>query len=409
MTSLSDLIEMEPDEPELVAEILPADARLSFTATVATLTEVFARAASVSPTKEIIPGTAFALLEVIPSGIGTSSHVRLTATDGDQTVSVVSDDVKVLMEGVSLVPAKRVHDILKLAPASKVKLEVVGQSLTIRSGRALWSVQVPVGEELSQRLDVSGIEKHPVSVEELANSLSAARVAASSSNARIALKQVQIRNGSITGCDGGRLHRVPVDGLSHEITVTIPTKSVDEIIRALRNSEESMASLGYDDNHVVLEVGQDVIVAQRLLLPFPDVEPLILGPTFDNDFKLTVATDVLRDAVRRVRVNSDPDSAAISLNVMPGKNDGVLTSWVLVVQAKDRDGNASKEAMECVWSGTKAASVTFNHRYLADMLNLVSDQDVTLLLGVDTKTTKSPILLETPEFLGVVQQMAVAF
>lgn len=409
MTTLNDLVEMEDAEPEMVAEILPADARLSFTAPVSTLVDVFARAAAVSPSKEVVPGTAHALLEVIQATSRQAAHVRVTATDGDQTVSVVSGSVSVHMEGSALLPAKRVHEILKLAPAATAKLEVIGQSLAIRSGRALWGVQVPVGESLNQRLDVSGIEMHSVSAVELSTSLASARVAASSTNARIALMQIQIRNGSVTACDGGRLHRVPIEGLSHDISVTIPVKSVDQIIKALQGAGDEMVSLGYDDSHVVLEVGDDVIVAQRLLLPFPDVEPLILGPTFDNDFSLTVPTEELLSAVRRVRVNSDPDSAAISLNITPGKGDGVIETWVLLVQARDRAGNVSKEAMVCRWSGTKAATVTFNHRYLSEMLALVKEPDVTLKLGADTKTTKAPILIETPEFLGVIQQMAVAF
>lgn len=408
MTSLNDLVEMEADEPEMLAEILPADARLSFTAPVVALQEVFARAASVTPLKEVVPGTAFALLEVVQATTRTAAHLRVTATDGDQTVSVVMDRVSVHMEGAALLPPKRVHEILKLAPVTTAKLEVIGQGLTIRSGRALWTVQVPVGENLNQRLDVSGIEVHPVSAVELSQALATARIAASNTNARVALMQVQIRNGTVTGCDGGRLHRARVYELSHEINVTIPVKSVDEIIRALKAAGDEMVALGYDEDHVVVEVGQDVIVAQRLRLPFPDVEPLILGPSFDNDLHLTVLRLDLIEAIKRVRVNSDPDSAAITLSVSPGSGVEVgLPTWVLVVQARDRAGNASKEAMLCEWTGSNARSVTFNHHYLTDMLSLVSDSTVTLKLGGDTKTTKTPILIEAPDFLGVIQQMAV--
>lgn len=408
MTSLNDLVEMEDAEPEMVAEILPADARLSFTAPVSALQEVFARAAQVTPLKEVVPGTAFALLEVVQATSRTAAHLRLTATDGDQTVSVVMDRANVHMEGAALLPPKRVHEILKLAPTTTAKLEVVGQGLTIRSGRALWTVQVPVGEALSQRLDVSRIETHPVSAVELSNALTTARIAASNTNARVSLMQVQIRNGTVTGCDGGRLHRARVYELSHEINVTIPVKSVDEIIRALKAAGDDMVALGYDEDHVVVEVGQDVIVAQRLRLPFPDIEPLILGPSFDNDVQLTVPRSDLIEAIKRVRVNADPDSAAISLSITPGRGAEVgLPTWVLVVQARDRAGNASKEAMLCDWTGTNARSISFNHHYLTDMLALVGESTVTLKLGPDTKTTKAPILIEAPDFLGVIQQMAV--
>ena len=407
MTSLNDLIEMEDAEPEMIAEILPADARLSFNAPVSALVEVFARVASLAPSKEVVPGTAHALLEVVQGSMSRAAHLRLTASDGSQTVSVVMDRVTVHMEGVALIPAKRVYDILKLAPVSVAKLEVVGTSLSVRSGRALWNVAVPVGEQLPTRLDVSGIEMHPVSGLELANALANARIAASGTNARLALTQVQIRDGQVTACDGGRLHRCQVYELSLNLSLTIPVKSVDEIVRALRIAGDGMVTLGYDDMHVVVEVGQDVIIAQRLLLPFPDVESLIMGPGFDNNERLTVPRGELLDAVKRIRVNSDPDSAAISLNIVPGK-DGLGLSWVLVVQAKDRAGNASKEAMVCSWSGASGTSVTFNHHYLTDLLGILTEEDVTLRVGPDAKTTKSPILIEAQGFTGVIQQMAVA-
>lgn len=407
MTSLNDLVEMEDPEPEMNAEILPADARLSFTAPVGVLMEMFARAASVTPAKEIIPGTAHALLEVRQTSVQQASHVRVTATDGDQTVSVVMDQVTVHMDGAALVPARRVHDILKQAPTSTAKLEVISSALTIRSGRAMWTVQLPVGEELTGRLDVSGIELYPVSGEELAQALANARIAASATNARISLTQVQIRNGSVTACDGGRLHRVTVEDLSHEINVTIPAKSVDEIIKALKGSDEGMVAFGYDQTHVVVEVGRDVVVAQRLLIDFPDVEPLVLGPTFDNELVLSISRNDLLDAIRRVRVNSDPDSAAITLNVLPGKEDDLGLTWILVVQARDRQGNAAKEAMVCSWSGTKGRAVTMNHRYIADMLSILETDEVHIKIGPDSKTVKSPLLIQDPSFVGVIQQMAL--
>ncbi len=407
VTTLNDLVEMEHDDPAMIAEILPADTRLSFTSPITTLTEVFRRAAQVSPKTEVIPGTAHALLEIIQMTSGTESHLRLTASDGDQTVSVVQGGINVHMEGTVLVPAQRVYDILRLATVSIVKLEVVGQSLTIRSGRALWTVALPVGEKLTSRLDVSGIKLSSVPTADLADALTNARTAASGTNARVSLTQIQIRNGTITGCDGGRLHRIAVPRLSPDISVTIPIKSVDEIIRALRASDEEIISLGYDENRVLVEVGQDIIVAQRLSVPFPDVEPLILGPTFDNTLHLSVARAELMATIKRIRVNSDPDTASITLNIMPSSSGS--GSWVLVVQARDRAGNASKEIMVCDWTGDKTRSVSFNHNYLYDMLAILDDEFATLTLGPDLKTAKSPILIDTGNFKGVIQQIAVVF
>jgi DNA polymerase III sliding clamp (beta) subunit (PCNA family) len=111
------------------------------------------------------------------------------------------------------------------------------------------------------------------------------------------------------------------------------------------------------------------------------------------------------ETIKRIRVNSDPDTAAITLNIMPSTSGA--ESWVLVVQAKDRAGNASKEVMLCDWNGEKTRSISFNHNYLYDMLALLSEESVVMALGPDSKTSKSPILIEDQNFKGVIQQIAV--
>lgn len=395
---LEELVEMESEDAEYLAEILPVDARLSFSASAHELAELFARAASVIPAREVIPGTAFALLEV------EADSLRLTASDGDQTVSVTLSGIRTYMAGVALVPAKRLFDILKLAPVSTTKMEIIGDSMSVRSGRALWHVKVPVSGAINARLDVSGLQIHTVPVAGLVRALGVARMAASTTNARVSLTQVQIRDGSITGCDGGRLHRVAVPGLDPTIDVTIPVKAVDEIVKALKAADDATVGLGFDDTHVVVKVGQDDIVAQRLLVPFPDVEPLILGPSYGNDHTLVAMNLELSAAIKRARVNSDPDSAIITLSVVPGTE---TNSWVLVVQTKDRIGNMSKEAMVCRWSGEVSHTVYVNHRYLSDLLEALDDEYVGIKLGADTKATKSPLLVESAEFTGIVQQMTV--
>lgn len=409
MTDLSSLAEMEHDDPEFIPEILPVDARLSVKAPVAKLLELFSRAAAVSPQKETIPGTAHALLEAVQTSNTEVAHVRITASDGDQTVSVVVDGVTVLMAGAVLVPAKRLHDILKLAPTETAKIEVIGTAALIRAGRAQWTVQTPVGDSLSTLLDVSDIEMQDVPVEPFVNALSVARRAASTTDARRSLMQVQIRNGTVTGCDGGRLHRADLGVGDTTADLTIPTKVVDELLKALRSTTAKFMQMGYNERHLVFRIEQDSIVAQRLLLPFPEVESLLLGPAFSNVNSLTVDRRDLAESIQRVRINADPDSAVIFLGLVPGKKDSQNNlSWSLSIRARDRQGNASQEVIECQWVGSgKARELAFNHHYLSDLLAVYNADTVIFKVGDDTKTLRTPLFLEdkTSGFTGIVQQV----
>ena len=413
MTDISALAEMEHEDPEFVPEILPVDARLSVKASVATLLPLFARAAAVAPTKEVILGTTHSLLEAVQTSASEAAHLRITASDGSQTVSVAVDDITVLMAGRVLVPAKRIHDILKLAPSTTAKIEVIGTAAVIRSGRAQWTVQTPVGDSLSTLLDVRDIPLQTVAVGPFVNAMSVARAAASSQSAWLGLNQLLIRNGTITGCDGGRLHRASLEGLDTSTEVTIPIYAVDELLKALGATESQFFEMGYDDSHLIFQIDQDTIVAQRLLAEFPAVENLLLGPAFSNTNSLTLDRKELFDVVRRVRVNADPDTSAVHLLLVPGKKDaeGQIV-WSLAVRAKDRSGNASQEVIECQWVGPgKLRALVVNHRYLSEFLDAYDADLVIFKIGENSKTQPSPLYVEDIErgFSGIVQQMHAAW
>lgn len=409
MTSILELSELESDDLELVPEILPVDARLSIKGDVATLLELFSRAAAISPTKEVIAGTSFALLEAVPASAGTLAFVRVTATDGDQTVSVVTDSLTINMSGSVLVPAKRMLDILKLAPAITVRIDVLGSSATLLSGRAQWTVQTPSGDALPPTADVSDVPTSVVEREPFLAALVAVRSAVGSGSGRPALGQIMIRNGAVTACDGGRLHRHTIASFDPMIEMSIPVKVLEEVIRALRASDETHIDVGANDYHLVFKIGRDTLIAQRLLVQFPDVESLILGPAFSNLHQLTIDPPALAAAVKRVRINSDPDNAGIFLALVKGGilSDGTPADWSLAVRARDRSGNTSQEMIECAWEGPqKPREWCLNHRYLTDLLEAFTGQTLNFKAGDDLKTVRTPLFVEDEGgFTGFIQQM----
>lgn len=409
MSDLLNLAEMEHIDPEYIPEILPVDARLSMRGPVATFIELFDRAVSVSPAKEVIPGTGFALLETFVSTDSEVAHARITATDGEQTVSVVADGINVLMAGSVLIPGRRMLDILKLAPSTMVRIEVLGNTATIRSERAQWTVQTPVGDSLPPLPTGEGIDMHSVPRKSLLTALVVARRAVAATSARPALMQASIELGHITACDGGRVHRQTIDNFPQGLSLSIPLKVMDELVKSLKASESEFVQVGSNNFHLVFKIDSDSIIAQRLLIRFPDVENLLLGPAMSNQHSLTIDPKELAEVIKRVRVNSDPDFAAIYLALIPGKKDsGGLATHTLAVRARDRVGNTSQEVLECQWVGpNKARELCVNHRNLSDFLASYSGELAIFKIGDDTKSVRSPLFLEdkTLGFTGVVQQM----
>lgn len=412
MSPIAELVNLDTEDEELIPEILSVEARLAFKGAVSAILPFFERVASIVPVKEVIPGTGFAKIETVSGSNSSLGYARLTATDGEKSLQVVLDEIEILRFGVALIPAKKIVDILRLANAISVKIEIMGNTARIYSGRAVWTIQVPPGENLAPLVDVSDLETQPVNRVTFLSALMGARKAVAQNSSRPALQQAMIENGSITACDGARLHRIAVDGLSKTLDLSVPSFIVDELIRALKASEDELFYLGADAYHLVFKIGASTLIAQRLLVDFPNMESLILGPAFENTETLTVERNELLGIIKRVKINSDPEFASIFLNLLPGKTDSEGNSqWFMAVKAKDRDGNTSQELIEVQRSGGKLRELCLNHVYLTDLLTSYSESSVTFRLGEDSKTKLSPLLVDDKElgFTAVVTQMRKEF
>lgn len=412
MTSLEELMSMETEEAELIPEILPVDARLSIKGQVPDLIALFERAASVSPAKEIIAGTGFALLESFLPTLHEVGYVRITATDARQTISVMTDKVSVAREGAVLLPAKRMVEILKMAPKESARIDVLGAEASILSGRAHWVVQTPSGSSLPAIPSPEGIPMHTVPREGLLVALSGVRKAVASTSGRPALAQVLIEKGLVTASDGGRIHRMVVPSFPKDLTMCVPRDSVDELMKALKAGTDELIEVGASDSLLVFKIDTDVLMVQRLLIGFPDVEAQILTPAFSNLNTLTVDTTDLAETVARVRVNSDPDYASIFLSLVPGKKTADGISWSLAVRARDRQHNTAQETLACMWSGSsKARELCLNHKYLTDLLTSYNSELAIFKVGDDTKTQRFSLFIEDSEtgFTGVISQMRSDF
>lgn len=402
--TLLELSELQDDE-YLVPEILPSTAALNFTASVAKVRNLFARAASVTPTREVVPGTAFALLEAMPDTRSHVAHIRLTASDGERTISIVEDGVSVKVPGSALLPPKRVADILRLAPTDSVEFTVVGSSALVRSGRARWTIQVPEGDSsgLTELSSVGTVSMTETGVEPFLRALRVTQVAASTTNARTSLMQIHLKDGAFLASDGGRVHRAVVEGLDATLNTTIPIGAVGELVRALDLTQDQTLEFGFNDSTVVFRIGDDTIVAKKMLLPFPNFKEVLLSPKLTNTHRLLVSRTELSDSIKRVRVNADPEIAVVTLETMRGARSE--DDWVLVVKSRDRSGNTAQEIVDCQWSG-KVMEVSYNHHHLTDLLDACVGEDVLIRLGNDTKSTKNPLYVEDSNSLtGIVQQV----
>jgi DNA polymerase III sliding clamp (beta) subunit (PCNA family) len=402
VSDLQALVEREDADPEMIPSIVPVDSRLSIGMITSEFLSMVSRIAALVPSKEVVPGTSMMLIEAISSG-DTVPHVRISASDGDQWMQVVSTgQLRVFMPGAVVVPAKKILEALKLAPASVTKFSVVGSEARLLSGRAQWTFATPISDRLTVTPVQEDVETTEVPAESLRSALKAVVVATNTSTARSAFLQAHVAHAEVTATDGARLHRQVIPGLDPTIAVDIPVKIIARVLDLLSGLQpETMIRFGANERRIHFHIEDARIIAQRILLPFPDIESIMIGVGMMNEKSFTVRTDELKAAVKRVRVNSDPDYSTLYLGVrimVDGK-------WGLSLRGRDSNGNEAQEIVDVQWTGTKPREFAVNHHFLTDVLNQVPSDYTIVRVGDDTKTQKSPLFIEDSGFRAVLSQM----
>lgn len=402
MSDLQSLAEREDADPEMIPRIIQVDSRLSVGMVTADLLSMVARVSALIPAKETIPGTSMMLIEAI-SEKSTVPYVRVSAWDGAQWMQIVSEQpVRVLTPGAAVVPGKKMLEALRLAPERVSKVSVIGMEAILVSGRAQWTFATPATDSLGFYPDGDEVDLIDVPAVSLRTALKAVAPAASTSNARAAFLQAHVADGSVTTTDGARMHRMQIEGIPERFSVDIPIAIVARVLDLLSDIEgDHLVQIGANDRRIHFHIGRSRVISQRILLPFPDVESIIVGAGLTNEKSFTVRTEDLRQSVKRVRINADPDRAALTLAVVDMPGGG----WALAVHSRDANSNYAQESLDVQWTGSKPRDFSVNHKFLTDVLAQVPSEYTIVRVGDDTKTQKSPLLISDSGFQAVLAQI----
>lgn len=354
------------------------------------LQALFEKSSSVVPSKDIMPVLKNFQIEAKPG------QIRVLATDLELSVVSYTEMVQVARPGTAVLPAKKILEILRDAEDEEMVIDIREGVAYIEAGRTKWTLKLQNGDDYPPLPDIADIELHAIDRGKLLSSIGSVRHAAATETTRPSLMMIDVADGKMTACDGVRFQQTLLEE-NFPLDFQIPVGAVDDLVKLLRMTDLDSIGIGESDFHLVFKVGQDVFIASKLMAQFPDVEQLLLKPALRNDAVLQLDTDDLKAAVKRVKINSDPETSAIILE---------LSENLVTVKSQDKFGNASSEDVPADWSQAER-EIVVNHKFLMDMLSMYDGKSAKFKLGVDTKSRKSPILLEddTTQTKGIIQQM----
>lgn len=320
----------------------------------------------------------------------------ITGSDLDLTITV-SLTVAGSSDGVTVVPAKLLSDVVRALEPGAVDIEVDGGDAQISAGRSQFTLRTIPPDEYPKLSPVEG-DGVIIAGDEFVSALRQVVPAASSDDSRPILTGVLMAaeaNGlRLVATDSYRLSVRDLPGtsvLTGEQSILVPSHALAELARLVDDDADVTLYLG--EREASFTVGNVCMTTRLIEGDFPNYRGLIPE---SNPNKLTVDRVALRDAVRRVRLlaqEATPIRMAMS-------RDG------LELVAMTQDVGQAQESIDAVYEG-EDLTVAFNAEYLAVGLEVAPGDEVTL----ETADALKPALLrspEHPEFLYLLMPVRVS-
>src|SRR5712691_10503679 len=304
----------------------------------------------------------------------SNDKLSLTATDLDLSLRTVCN-AKVKKEGSCTIPARKLHDYVKLLPDSDITIKLLDNHwVSIRCGRSNTKM-VGMARSNFPSLPVfptASIVKIPAQV--LREMISKTGFAIANEESRYTLNGalMVLKPESITmvATDGHRLahierHGEKFDGVSGELKTLVPKKAMDELKSLVDSTDAESIEFARDESTLYFRIGQRLLTSRQLTGQFPNFEAVLPK---DNNKKITLHCEELSQAISRVAQFADERSRAVRIRLEKGE---------LKLSASSTESGESEDSLETNYNGD-SLTVGFNAQYVLDFLKAVGAGDVKL-------------------------------
>src|SRR5205809_360673 len=303
--------------------------------------------------------------------------LSLTATDLDLSLRTACS-AKVKKEGSCTIPARKLHDYVKLLPDADITIKLLENHwVSIRCGRSNTKM-VGMARSNFPSLPVfptEGVVKIPEQV--LRGMIARTGFAIANEESRYtlngALMVLKPESINMVATDGHRLAHVErngeqFEGVSGELKTLVPKKAMDEL-RSLVDAADDVETIEFakDESTLFLRIGPRLLTSRQLTGQFPNYEAVLPK---DNSKSILLHGDDLGFAIARVAQFADERSRAVRLKLENGE---------LKLSASSTETGESEDSIETDYKGDPL-TIGFNAQYISDFLKAAGAGDVRLEL-----------------------------
>jgi DNA polymerase III subunit beta len=302
-----------------------------------------------------------------------SGACELRATDMDVGLRVPLE-AEIVRDGVVVLPARLLLDVVRSLPAPSLSLELRGaeNDVELVSGNATFHIRTLRTEDFPPFPEPDPGTAVTVPADAFVST--ALKVAGSASRDETR----PVLTGILVSASGRELRMVATDSyrlsvketkleseLSSSFEVNVPARALQELAR-LVHGEDGELSISVRQNQVLFEAGRSVLSSRLIDGQFPNYSQL-LPESFEHELK--IAGPELTDVVRRISLLAQKN-APLRLAFTPGE---------LTVSAETPDVGEARESLPVAFQG-EPLEIGFNPEFLRAGLEAVAEGDVLLKL-----------------------------
>jgi DNA polymerase-3 subunit beta len=299
---------------------------------------------------------------------------ELRATDMDVGLRVPLQ-ADVVREGVVVLPARLLVDVVRSLPAPEVSLELraAEQDVELVSGSATFHIRTLRTEDFPPFPEPDDGSAVTLPAEAFVGTALKVAGSASRDETRPVLTGILVsaseRELRMVATDSYRLSvkETTLDSaLSAAFEVNVPARALQELARVASHADDEQLSVSVRQNQVLFVLGRVILSSRLIDGQFPNYRQL-LPESFEHE--LRVSGSELTDVVRRISLLAQKN-APLRLAFSAGE---------LTVSAQTPDVGEAQEALPVSFQG-EPLEIGFNPEFLRDGLEAVQEGDVLLKL-----------------------------
>ena len=274
--------------------------------------------------------------------------------------------------GVITVPAKLLTDFVSNLPrGEKIKITSKDNKAIITTDKYTSTINSSPADDFPELPEINE-EKAVVfkmGIDEFKNGISSVIVASSNDLTRPALTGVFFttsdKNLYIAATDGYRLaERKLIKNVESEISVIVPTNSLQEVLRAI-NEEMEEIEISFNEDLVRFRLGEVEIISKLIDASFPDYARLIPK---DNDIEVTVNREELIRVTKLAALFAKSVAGSVTLET---KKPNTLSVKSVATELGENVSTIETTVSE-------DSKFTVNSRFLLDALNSLDEPETTI-------------------------------